>query len=401
MTLLPDDLAGCWHRAGWVIQDPDTILRDAMVHVRGHRITDVKSGRKIGPDPIVDHGPGALIPALINPHTHLELGALKGMLPLNQGFDTWIPHLIHTREKLTSAELTTGISAGIHELLDSGCGAVGEIATLGLSRTPFLESPLCGVWFKEYIGNKEPNHDIQKMPPPPESLAGHAPHTTSPDLLVAVKEQTRRLRRPFSIHLAESKDEFDFIRTKSGIWADLLAERGIDYSNWPLPAKSPVRYLDQLNLLDKNTLAVHLLNADGPDFEILARRRAHVTVCPRSNHHLHQRLPDLMGMQQAGLNISLGTDSLASCDSLSIFDEMAFTAKKFPFLSPHEIFAMATTNAAGALGQKDEIGRVAPGYRAALIYVPLSAAKRDILLEKLVTGPLTKPIERLNRHVTR
>lgn len=398
-----DTSSGCWHRAGWVIIDPKTIRRDAMIHVCANRITDVKTGRKIGQDPIVDHGPGVLMPALINAHTHLELSALKGKLPLDHGFDTWVRHLIHSREKLSREELESGISDGICELLDTGCGAVGEIATLGLSRMPFLQSPLHGVWFKEYIGNNADggtNGDSKflEMEMGSESLAGHAPHTTSPDLLVALKQKTRRLGRPLSIHLAESKDEIDFIRTGTGTWANLLKTRGIDYSNWPVPAESPVRYLDQLNLLDEKTIAVHVLHADIEDYHILSRRGVDVAVCPRSNQLLHQRLPDLASMRKAGLTICLGTDSLASCDSLSMFDEMAFAAKQFPTLSPPTLFAMATTNAACALGLKNDCGQIAPGYRANCLYVPLSAAKPDILLEQVVTAQFNHPIEILNRY---
>jgi cytosine/adenosine deaminase-related metal-dependent hydrolase len=387
--------SGCWHRAGWVIQDPDTILQDAMIHVCKGRVTAVKTGRNTGQDPVVDHGSGVLMPALINAHTHLELGALKGRLPVGQGFATWVRHLIHLREKLSRKELETGILDGIGELLSTGCGAVGEISTLGLSRGPFLQSLLRGIWFREYIGNREKNGAPPEIPTDRESLAGHAPHTTAPDLLIALKQETGRFRLPFSIHLAESGDESEFIRSKAGRWADLLQTRGIDFSTWPLPAPSPVRYLHRLNVLDEKTLAVHLLQADHDDFRILSERGTSVAVCPRSNQRLHRQLPDLTGMFAGGLNICLGTDSPASCDSLSLFDEMAFTARHFPMLSPRTILEMATTNGARALGLEKTCGRLFPGSRADCLYLPLSATKPDDILGQIVTIPPDAPVERI------
>ncbi len=393
-----DNPASCWHRAGWVIQDPDTIFRNAAVHVHDGRISAVSTGRITGPEPVVDHGPGVILPALINAHTHLELGALKGRLPVDQGFAAWVRHLIDARKKLSRTALKSGISDGIRELLDTGCGTAGEISTLGLSRQPFLQSLLHGVWFREYIGNGKEKEIRPDITTSRESLAGHAPHTTAPDLLAMLAKQTERLGRPFSIHLAESTDEDDFIRTGKGPWADLLKSRGIDFSTWPLPAPGPVRYLDRLGALRKNTLAVHLLLADGDDFRILACRGASVAVCPRSNSRLHRRLPDLDRMGAAGLNICLGTDSLASCDSLSMFDEMAFAARHFPELSPRAIFAMVTVNAARALGLKNDCGRIGPTCRADCLYLPVSAASPQALMEQMINTPIHSPIERIDCH---
>ncbi len=389
--------AETWHRAGWVITDPKTIIRDGIIHVSNGRITAVKNGKTISPDPVVDHGPGVLMPALINAHTHLELGALKGMLPHTEGFESWVRHLIKARAEMGPEALLAGIRAGIDELIDTGCCAVGEIATLGISKGPLFASILGGIWFKEHLGNILGDFPaILNDPSGRTSLAGHAPHTTSPDLLAGLKRATRRRNKPFSIHLSESNQEVEFIRSGKGPWADLLQERKIDFSSWPLPARSPVDYLERLNILDENTLAVHLLQADSRDFETLTDRRVSVAVCPRSNQRLHDQLPDLVRMRDTGLNVCLGTDSLASCDSLNMFDEMAYAARRFPFLSPEIILAMATTNGARALGLETEYGRLAPGHRFSSVYVPLSAARPETVIEKIVTAQFSGKVEMLN-----
>ena len=389
--------ADSWHRAGWVIANPETIIRDGIIHVSNGRIRAVKNGKTIGPDPVLDHGPGVLIPAMINAHTHLELGALKGILTHTEGFESWVRHLIKARDELGPETLLTGIRAGIDELTDTGCGVVGEIATLGYSKDPFFASNLGGIWFKEHLGNTLGEiSEILDKDNERTSLAGHAPHTTSPDLLAKLKNITTRHNRPFSIHLSESNQEVEFIQSGKGPWSDLLRERKIDFSSWPLPARSPVDYLERLHLLDEKTLAVHLLQADTQDFEILADRRVSVAVCPRSNQRLHGQLPDLIRLDKTGLNVCLGTDSLASCESLSMFDEMAHTAKRFPLLSPETILAMATTNGARALGLESEYGRLVPGHRFSCAYVPLTAARPETVLEKIVTAQLGGKVKMLN-----
>lgn len=377
--------ADTWHKAGWVIQDPETIIRDGFVHVSRGRITSTNPHRPTGTEPVVDHGAGVLMPALVNAHTHLELSALKGKIPHCDGFEMWVRHLIEKRAGLDDEALLTGIQAGIDEVIQSGCGVVAEIATAGLSGSPFLTSQLNGIWFKEYLGHR-PDECPLVLDSNNTSFAGHAPHTTAPSLLTELKRFTLQHDRPFSIHLSESDQEVEFIRSGKGPWAELLKERNIDFSNWPLPARSPVGYLDRLNIFDKKTLAVHLLQVDPHDIDILAKRGVSVAVCPRSNQRLHARQPAIPEMIAKGLNICLGTDSLASCESLSIFDEMAWISQNYPMLSSEQILSMATINGADALGLGTEYGRLAPGYQFSATYVPLKTTGSKTLLEGIVNN---------------
>jgi cytosine/adenosine deaminase-related metal-dependent hydrolase len=189
---------------------------------------------------------------------------------------------------------------------------------------------------------------------------------------------------PFSLHLAESEAEVEFLTTGRGAWAVFLAERGIDVSGWGLPARSPLDHADRLGLLGPGTVLVHLLRADAADFRRVQERGAAVCVCPRSNHRLHGRLPDLDGMFRAGLRPALGTDGRASVDSLNLFDEMAFAAGQFPGIPPARIFDMATRNGAAALGLADRFGTLAPGRRAAFSVSSVSATNQNTLLERIV-----------------
>jgi len=382
------------HKAGWVVIDPHTIIRNGFVHVDSGLIKDVGrgscSGHIIGN--VIDHGSGALLPVLINAHTHLELCALKDKVLPEKEFRNWVENLINLRNSIGSEHLETAAINGVKELIESGCGVIGEISTLGLTWEIVSNSRLAGVWFREFLGN-DLHQDIKcyKKNPFIKSIAGHAPHTLSPELLAGLKNRTRRENIPFSIHLAESEDEIIFLTTGKGIWADFMTERGIDFSGWNLPVETPVRYLEDLEVLDENTIAVHLIHAKEKDFEILLRHNVRVCLCLRSNFNLHDMMPDLTGMLKAGIKPCLGTDSLASTESLSIFDEMAFVSKSFPSIPPAEILAMATVNGATALGLDEMFGSLTPGKRADFVYVPVSVSNKSELQEALVNADFKGP----------
>ena len=377
------------HKAGWVVIDPYTIIRDGFVHVDSGLIEDIGQGSCSGH--IIDHGPGALLPVLVNAHTHLELCALKDKVLPEKGFRNWVENLINSRNSAGTKNLKTGAINGVKELIESGCGVIGEISTLGLTWEIVSNSSLKGVWFREFLGNALPEEiTCNKRKLLIKSIAGHAPHTLSPELLVDLKNITRRKNIPFSIHLAESEDEILFLTTGKGIWADFMTERGIDFSGWNLPVETPVRYLENLGVLDENTIAVHLIHAKEKDFEILLRHNVRVCLCLRSNFNLHNMMPDITGMLKAGIKPCLGTDSLASTESLSVFDEMAFVSKSFPSIPPAEILAMATVNGARALGFGEMFGSLTPGKRAAFVYVPVNVSSKSELLHALVNADFEK-----------
>jgi len=231
------------------------------------------------------------------------------------------------------------------------------------------------------------------------SIAGHAPHTIAPEMLVYLKNIAQKENLPFSIHLAESEDEMEFMSTGKGKWAEFLSERGIDFSGWNLPVESPVKHLENLGILDNKTIAVHLLQTSRNDFETLARHDVCACICPRSNRNLHDRLPDIKGLLEAGLKICLGTDSLASVDSLSIFDEMAFISNAFPSILPAEILAMATVNGARALGFEDMFGSLTPGKRAAFVYAPVDVSSKSELMKALVNADFKEPCKTILQSV--
>lgn len=378
------------YKAGWVIIDPWTIIENGYVRIENGSVAEVGQGRgPVNSGTLIDCGPGAILPGLINAHTHLELTALKGATNTSAGLIDWVESVIRLRAEMNPRQIIESASQGLESIRTSGTVLIGEIASLGITRELFETSPVNGVWFREYLGSVFPTERKAGIgrsfsaPDKSYSVSGHAPHTTAPDLLVALKKMADRNQLPFGLHLAESSAEVEFLVKGEGDWADFMHRRDIDVGQWPLPGKRPVPYCDQLNLLDEKTLAVHLLECDSRDIAILADCGVRACLCPRSNMILHKKLPDIPAMLAAGIRPCLGTDSLASNETLSLFDEMAFVARKFPALAPADILAMATINGAAALGFANRFGRLVPGATARFLYVPAAAKAKASLLEAI------------------
>lgn len=362
------------YRAKWLMTDPWTVLENGYVHTIGSRIDAVGSGKPPGDTPVIDMGSGVMIPPLVNAHTHLELSALKGKLPTGCGFLQWASELVRKRDTLPEAVLLEAASDALDGLIASGCAAIADISTLGITHALLSNTPIGGFFFHEHLGNRLPESmTVIKERSLSCSLAAHAPHTTTPVLFKEISRLTSEAGLPMSVHLSESEDELHFIRSGRGAWADFLSSRGVDFSNWPIPSESPVHYLKDLGVLSDHLLAVHLLNVTTEEIQILMDRNVSMCLCPRSNLFLHDKLPDIPRFLALGARPGLGTDSLASAPSLSILDEMAFISDNYHDIHPGEIIAMGTVYGAGALGLEDRFGRLQPGFHSPPLYIPIEA----------------------------
>jgi cytosine/adenosine deaminase-related metal-dependent hydrolase len=370
---------------------PGRWLDNAAVTVAQGKVVQVESGpgNKHGASTL-DHGPGVIMPGLVNAHTHLSLSALAGKVEPASGFLSWVRKLIQVRRSLPAASAIAAMEEAVGRLRETGTTLAGEfgphipvapaLAAAGLSATVWLE----------FLGNE------QHLPPVPRPVgevnfayAGHAPHTASPSLLRHIKEVDGRVGRPFALHLAESEEELEFLATGKGRWADFLKEMGMDFSGWACWGRRPVELASELGLLDGKTLAVHLLRVRAEEIELFARSGAHLCLCPRSNRNLHGSLPDIPAFLAAGLLPALGTDSLASTETISMFDEMRFAASNYPMLSPDTILAMATVNGAKALSRPD-LGTIDSGQTARLMYVDMDAATPAEAAARLVNVPVER-----------
>jgi len=380
--------------AGWVVPVGAPPLARGQVAIDGGRIEWVgpADAQDAPGGLLLDLGPGILLPGLVNAHTHLELSFLSGRLEGLSGFVDWVRGVVEGRG--VDAEVAREAAGrAIRELEESGTVAVGDVSN-ALGHLDLLEGArLRSVVFHELLAwdprvaaavARSAERRVSERAPLSGKvqvrLAAHAPHSVSPALL----EELRRLGGIASIHLAESREESRFLQSGDGPWAGFLAERGLGEVPFVAPGVSPVRYLNDIGALERGRVVVHCVQTDAEDARLLKRAGVSVAVCLRSNRRLGVGLPPVPRLLEEGVPLCLGTDSLASVESLRMEDEMHALREAFPDLPASAIVEMATRGGARALGFPD-LGSIAAGQTAALAYADVEDAGGDPL-ERLVSG---------------
>lgn len=335
--------------------------------------------------------PGCVImPGLVNAHTHLELTHFPSW-KLRKDIDysprtyvDWVVQVIKIRRALSHDELAVSLREGIRMCLEAGTTAVGEILTDRSLLPQYCASPLAGRLFLEAIG-LDPvrcaalKDELEKtletfscgdlLP----GLSPHAPHTLAHGFLQEVVELARSRSLPAMIHLAESREETAFLHDSSGrIASELYPLAGWEAYIPPPRRTTSTAWLDSLGVLGSRTVAVHCVHVTPSDVGILRERGAMCVLCPRSNDRLDVGKAPAALLKKEGIPLALGTDSLASNDSLSMWDEMRFAIDAYPAVfTPAELLEMSTMGAARALQLEGEIGSLEEGKRADFIVVRL------------------------------
>jgi aminodeoxyfutalosine deaminase len=360
-------------------------IREGLVAVEDGTITWVGGPSDTGAPsgPAEDLGAGVLLPGLVNAHCHLELSHLKGRLDRSAGFAHWVEDLVDKRGTDGPGAVRAAIARGIRQLQETGTVAVADVSN-DLAHLDLLSgSHLTAVVFHELLGWNPAraaavvqDADARRKGPVGEGveirLAAHAPHSVSRALFAELLKRGG----PAAIHLAESADESRFLLRGDGAWMRFLERRGLGDTPFDPPGVSPVRYLDELGALRAGMLAAHCVYVDAADRQRLAAKGVHVAVCPRSNLNLGVGLPAVPDLLAAGVPLCLGTDSLASVDSLDLIDDAVTLHEEFPELDPAVIVEMATAGGARALGLAG-LGTLGPGMRAELAFAPAGQAPAD------------------------
>ncbi len=368
--------------ARWIIPvNPDhEVLEHHSLAIQSGRILDIlpseEALQKYTPLNQRDLPGHALIPGLINAHTHAAMSLLRGLaddLPLM----TWLhDHIWPAEGRWVSEEFVAdGTRLAIAEMLLGGTtcfndmyfypeitarvsAAAGIRATVGLIVLDFPSAWAGNA--DEYlhrgleVHDQYRNHSLIRT-----AFAPHAPYSVSDPPLERIRMLADELDIPIHMHVHETDDEI-----RQG--QERFATR-------------PLARLQTLGLVSPSLMAVHMTHLDSDDIQAVAESSAHVVHCPESNLKLASGFCPVARLLDAGINVAIGTDGAASNNDLDMFSEMrtaALLAKGVAgdasALPAATALRMATLNGAKALGIADETGSLEIGKAADITAVDLS-----------------------------
>jgi cytosine/adenosine deaminase-related metal-dependent hydrolase len=394
MNFEPSDPNPQTLRARWVIPVEGPPIADGVVVTHQGKIVAVRptAGGDQGECEDV-----AILPAFVNAHTHLEFSSLAQPIG-DRGlpFTEWIRQVIAWRRERDSVEANgaklsrAAIAAGIVESIRGGAGCVGEIATSETSLDELLQSELAGVAFWELIGLSpsrvvpladQAGYFVRSSftgdPLVRPGISPHAPYTVHPELLLEVVHLSAEKRVPVAMHVAETREELQLLRDRSGPFVDLLTE----LNAWsPEAIRTNSRPLDYLQLLAQahRALVIHgnYLDPEEQDFAANHRDQLTIVYCPRTHSFFDHAAYPLRHLLDCGARVALGTDSRASNPDLNMLAELRFAANKHADIAPDALIRMATIDAAYALGLEDQLGSLKLGKQSRVQKVRLTGDSR-------------------------
>jgi 5-methylthioadenosine/S-adenosylhomocysteine deaminase len=382
--------------AGWVIpvEPENLVLEDHSLAIHDGRIVDILPRReaqaKYQAEITLDLHDHALIPGLINAHSHAPMALLRGLaddLPLMD----WLNHHIWPAESRWVSEefVRDGTQLAAAEMLRGGTTCFNDMyffpditarvasdagmrACVGLIVIDFPT-----IWAKdadEYLAKGEAVHDqLRNDPLICTAFAPHAPYTVSNAPLERIVTLSNELDLPVHMHVHETEAE---------------VQLGIENTGM-----RPLQRLNELGLLSPSFLAVHMTQLTPDEIGLVAAAGVHVLHCPESNLKLANGFCRVGKLIAAGINVALGTDGAASNNDLDMIGEMhtaALLAKGVSHdattLPAARALHMATLAGARALGLDEETGSLVPGKSADVVAVHLGG---------IDTQPLYHPISQL------
>ena len=396
------------YKAAWVLPIDQPPIRDGIVEVENGIIRSAvapsalrsASAETLRRDRLVrDLGNVAILPGLINAHTHLELSWLRDRVPPANSFIDWITGLFaHRRgpDHPMTPEMIAPIRDAIREMRDSGTVAVGDISNSLAAVEPMQQAGLKGVVFHELLGFNERDGALVEATRAKRqaasrhgiriSLAPHAPYSTSVELFKAIRQAVSASDCPItSVHLGESVEEVELLEKGTGSWRKMLELIGAWRDDWEIPACGPVQFLERHGVIDARTLVVHGVQFDDTALQRLKALKATVVTCPRSNRWVGVGYPPIERFYQSGVAVAVGTDSLASVEDLNLFSELKTMRYLAASVPARKLLESATLVGATALGLDRELGSITPGKQAQLLAVDLPDGVADVE-EYLVSG---------------
>jgi cytosine/adenosine deaminase-related metal-dependent hydrolase len=384
--------------ASWILPIAGPPIRDGVITIADGRIVDVADRASAS---AVALGRVAVLPALVNAHTHLELSYLHNHVPSSTSFNDWVMALMTLRRSssIGTPAIVEAAELAIANARATGTGLVGDVSNTLITVTLLRERSMPAQVFYELIGfaHPDPVGRVREARATAEaagidrdgvrvSLAAHAPYSVSSGLFQAIRDDVEA--HPYgvtTVHLGESAAEVELLRHGTGAARVMLERLGVWTDSWQIPGMAPTEYLTGLGFLDRQTLVVHGVQFDRDDLARVRAAGSTLVSCPRSNVYVGVGSPPLESFYAAGVPVAFGTDSLASVGDLNMFSELAEARRIAPRVAARELLRSATLAGARALRFEEDYGSIEVGKRAALIAVRVPPQIDDVE-EYLVGG---------------
>jgi cytosine/adenosine deaminase-related metal-dependent hydrolase len=373
------------YSARWVLPVTSPPIDEGAVAIKGTRIVAVDCRKKVidrfPTAQIQDFQYAAIIPGLINTHTHLELTAMRGYLEEEEtNFFSWLRKLTVARlEKMTTDDILDSAMWGACEATRAGITAVGDASdSAAMSMSALRSVGLRGTVFQESFG-PDPSLARQNFEALKTKVAAlkeketervrvgvspHAPYTVCGPQLEMIAEFAQTEKLPLMMHAAESAAEESLLREGCGLFAEGLAKRNI---HWVAPKLSTIAYLKERGILETEPLLAHCIRVNDEDVGALIESKAKVAHCPKSNAKLGHGVAPFAKFLGQGVTVGLGSDSVASNNTCDILEEARFAAlmaRSNTHVSSDDVFETATIGGARCLGLEGIAGELREGAEA-------------------------------------
>lgn len=388
--------------ARWILPISSPAVTDGAIATEGPNIIRVGDRQSLGRDypnaTVRECGDSAIIPGLINAHSHLELTAMRGFLEsAEHDFFAWLKRLTAARlERMTGDDLYVSAAWGACEAVRAGVTCVADASSAaGESMSAVRDVGLRGIVFQESFGPdpRLAKENFEKLRGTVARLreletallrcgvSPHAPYSVCAPQLEMISRFALDEDLPMMMHAAETEMEVMLIRDGQGPFADGLRARGIE---WQTPGVSPIQYLNDHGVLQTRPLLAHCIHVDESDVEELKQTETRVAHCPKSNAKLGHGSAPLRNLLDHGIDLGLGSDSVASNNTCDLLEEARVAllisrsqpadSRRPAFLSADEILRTATLGGARALGLEGQVGELREGLQADFAVVSLDGA---------------------------
>jgi cytosine/adenosine deaminase-related metal-dependent hydrolase len=354
-------------------------IRRGAVRVESSQVVAVGPALELTPlegEPVTDLGASTLLPGLINAHCHLDFTRFKGIISPRQGFTEWIKTINALRRSFTTRDYIDSIAEGFELLAQGGVTTVANIEAFPELLPHLPVPPLRTWWFLELIDVRSRIMEDETLlgalsffEGHPEWLGGfglspHAPYTASIDLYRLARACGENYGMLSTTHIAESVEEHEMFSHARGPLHDFLGSLGRDNSD--CGHGSSLSHLVEHGVIGQNWIIAHLNYLQDYDYELVTKTGASVVHCPKCHTYFGHAPFPMKALLQHGVNVCLGTDSLASNNTLDMRAEMR-EAQALHGLGDREVIEMVLLNGARALGQCGKLGQISPGSTADLV----------------------------------